>query len=185
MMCDVMSKRVQPHRHARRNLTANKAILEHASNFAPNKMKTSSIVSPVTTERSRLGHYELQKQYRRPSTFHGDHRLPNGKQSHQQCDCNEIRKLIDHIICDVLDKPVMPDSDIQKLNKLTTPTKPRQINKNVSFGHIGTYSDRVTDRELINSYPIAWLVLNQETQPIQEMHSLDDDIVREYVLSNF
>ena len=169
-----MSKRVQPHRHARRNLTANKAILEHASNFAPNKMKTSSIVSPVSTERSRLGHHELQKQYRRPSTFHGDHRLPNGKQSLQQCDCNEIRKLIDHIICDVLDKPVMSESDIQKLNKLTTPTKSKEINSVGSFGY-----DFGQDWKLIQ------LVASQISKPIQEMHSLDDDIVREYVLSNF
>jgi len=172
MMYDVMSKRVQPHRHARRNLTANKAILEHASNFAPNKMKTSSVVSPVSTERSRLGHYELHKQYRRPCTFKGEHQRCKG-----DCKSYVDTSSNDQGVKATFKKPStiinLTDSEAEIVKTFKPIDKPKQVNKNVSFGY-----DYSQDWKLIQ------LVASRISKPIQEMHSLDDDVIREYVRSN-
>jgi hypothetical protein len=182
-----MTIRTRPHRHERIANRQHKARLETLANsegFAPNQPRTSYLVSAPSKERGRLGYHHYKKQLRRLCTFHGEHQ-------HCKGDC---KSYVDTSSNNQGVKPTfkrptgiinLTDSEAELVKKFKYIEKPKQVNKNASFGYIGSYSDYVTDRELINNYPVAWLVLNQNSKPIQELHSLDNDVVREYVQSNF
>ena len=182
-----MTIRTRRHRHERianRQLKARLETLANAEGFAPNQPKTSYLVSAPSKERGRLGYHQYKKQLRRLCTFHGEHQ-------HCKGDCKSYvdTSSSNQGVKATFKKPSpiinLTTSEVRLVKKFKPIDNPKQVKQNASFGSIGTYSDRVTDRELINSYPIAWMILNQNSKPIQAMHSLDDDIVKEYVLANF
>ena len=182
-----MTIRTRPHRHeriAKKQLKARLAKLASSEGFAPNQPRTSYLVSAPSSERGRLGYHHYKKQLRRLCTFKGEHQncKSDCKSSVDTSSSNQGVKATFKKPSPIIN---LTDSEVEIVKTFKPIDKPKQVKQNASFGSIGTYSDRVTDRELINNYPIAWLVLNQNSKPIQEMYSLDDDVVREYVLSNF
>lgn len=176
-----MTIRTRPHRHERIAKKLHKARLEALANeegFAPNQPRTSYLVSAPSKERGRLGYHHYKKQLRRLCTFKGEHQ-------HCKGDCKSYvdTSSSNQGVKATFTKPSgiinLTDSEVEIVKTFKPIDKPKQVNKNASFGHIGSYSDHILDRELIS------LVANHISSPIQEMHSLDDDVVREYVLSNF
>ena len=170
----LMTIRTRRHRHERianRQLKARLETLASSEGFAPNRPRTSYLVSAPSKERGQLGYHHYKKQLRRLCTFKGELHKQNTSCDYQ---CR-IYSLGDD---DVFEKPSpiinLTDSEVKLVKKFKPIDKPKQVNKNASFGY-----DFSQDWKLIN------LVADHIEQPIQEMHSLDDDIVREYVLSNF
>ena len=181
-----MTIRTRPHRHeriAKKQLKARLAKLASSEGFAPNQPRTSYLVSAPSKERGRYGYHQYEIQLRRPCTFKGEHQ--NCK---SDCKSSVDTSSRNQGVKATFKKPSpiinLTDSEAEIVKKFKPIDKLKQVSKNASFGHIGSYSDHISDRELIK------LVSSKLTHkgmkvPIQEMHSLDDDIVKEYVLSNF
>lgn len=181
-----MTIRTRRHRHERianRQLKARLETLANAEGFAPNQPRTSYLVSAPSKERGRLGYHHYKKQLRRLCTFHGEYHQVDTNCSHQGVKATFKKP-----------SPIinLTTSEVKLVKKFKPTDKPKQVKQNASYGY-----DFGQDRKLINSV-LAELTHNDisvtttrfdvvvpNSQPIQAMHSLDDDIVREYVLANF
>tara|TARA_Y100001963_G_scaffold159822_1_gene265499 strand:+ start:1276 stop:1659 length:384 start_codon:yes stop_codon:yes gene_type:complete len=120
-------------------------------------------VSAPSKERGRLGYHHYKKQLRRLCTFHGEYHKEDTNCSNQGVKATFKKP-----------SPIinLTTSEVKLVKKFKPIDKSNQSNSVGSFGY-----DFGQDRKLIN------LVADHIAQPIQEMHSLDDDIVRECVRS--
>ena len=170
----LMTIRTRRHRHERianRQLKARLETLASSEGFAPNRPRTSYLVSAPSKERGQLGYHHYKKQLRRLCTFHGEHQ-------HCKGDCKSYVDTSSNNqgVKATFKKPSpiinLTTSEVKLVKTFKPIDKPKQVNKNASFGY-----DFSQDWKLIK------LVADHIEQPIQEMHSLDDDIVKEYVRS--
>jgi len=171
----LMTIRTRRHRHERianRQLKARLAKLASSEGFAPNQPKTSYLVSAPSNERGRYGYHQYEIQLRRPCTFKGEHQNCKG-----DCKSYVDTSSSNQGVKATFKKPSpiinLTTSEVEIVKTFKPIHKPKQVNKNASFGY-----DFSQDWKLIQ------LVASRISKPIQEMHSLDDDVIREYVLSN-
>jgi anthranilate/para-aminobenzoate synthase component I len=169
-----MTIRTRPHRHERikaRKHAERLNTLKEAEGFAPNQPRTSYLVSAPSKERGRLGYHHYKKQLRRLCTFHGEHQRCKG-----DCKSYVDTSSNNQGVKATFKKPSpiinLTTSEVKLVKKFKSIDKSNQSNSVGSFGY-----DFGQDWKLIK------LVADHIEQPIQEMHSLDDDIVRECVRS--